>query len=304
MSQAGSGDPGATSGVRWLITGAGGQVGHDLLAVLAERDEPDVLGFTRAELDVTDAAAVGKVVDDAAADGTPLVVINAAAYTAVDAAETDEAAAYAGNTLAPGHLADALGDRGRLIHISTDYVFDGDATAPYPVDAPTEPRTVYGRTKLDGERAVLERAARGYVVRTAWVYGVHGGNFVKTMIRLAGERDTLSVVDDQRGSPTWSRHLAEGLVALADSDAEPGTYHATGSGDTTWFGLTRAIFEDLGLDPERVQPTTTEAFPRPAPRPAYSVLSDAEWVRAGLAPLPHWRPALTAALAQIAPRDS
>ena len=134
-----------------------------------------------------------------------------------------------------------------------------------------------------------------YVVRTAWVYGAAGGNFVKTMVGLERQRDTVSVVDDQRGAPTWSADLARGLVELARSAAPPGTYHCTGSGDTTWFGLTREIFEELGADPSRVLPTTTDAFPRPAPRPAYSVLSPAAWQAAGLSPMPHWRDALRAA---------
>ena len=281
---------------RWLITGARGQLGQDLLRVLAEAGESDVTGVGRAELDVTDAGAAKSFVADWLAGGSAddAVVINAAAYTAVDNAESDEDAAYAGNAVAPRNLAEALGGAGRLIQISTDYVFAGDATSPYPAGAPTGPRSAYGRTKLAGERAVLA-APNGYVVRTAWVYGAFGPNFVKTMVRLAGQHDTLNVVDDQRGSPTYTRHLAQGLVELGRSDAAPGVYHATGAGDTTWFGFTRAIFTELGLDPERVQPTTTEAFPRPAPRPAYSVLSSAEWTGAGLTPLPDWRAALTEA---------
>jgi dTDP-4-dehydrorhamnose reductase len=296
---------------RWLVTGAHGQLGSDLLLALGGAD---VIGLGRADLDLTEAAAV----DAAIAAHRPDVVINAAAYTAVDAAETDEDAAYRVNALGPANLASALARRGgRLIHVSTDYVFAGDASAPYPADAPTAPRSAYGRTKLAGEEAVRALLpADGFVVRTAWVYGAVGANFVKTMIKLASSRPTVSVVDDQRGSPTssrpsvsvvddqrgsptWSRDLARGLVALGSAGVPGAVLHCTNAGDCTWFDLARAIFEELGEDPARVEPTTTDAFPRPAPRPAYSVLSAAEWVAAGLAPLPDWRDALHAAFAEI-----
>jgi dTDP-4-dehydrorhamnose reductase len=275
---------------RWLVTGAGGQLGSDLVAAL---DGEDVRAVARADLDIADPTAVARAVTDVD------VVVNAAAYTAVDAAESDEDAAYRANATGPGVLAAALsGTKTRLIHVSTDYVFAGDASRPYDVDDPTGPKSAYGRTKLAGELAVRELLPdASYVVRTAWVYGATGGNFVKTMTRLEGERDTVSVVDDQRGSPTWSADLAGGLVELGRSRAPAGVYHCTNTGDTTWFGLTRAIFEELGADPSRVQPTTTDAFPRPAPRPAYSVLSDAAWRAAGLTPLPPWRDALRAAFA-------
>lgn len=276
-----------------LVTGARGQLGSDLLRI-----RPDAVGLGHAELDLTDAGAV----DKALADIAPSVVLNAAAYTAVDAAETDEAGAHAGNAVGPANLAAACAQIGaRLIHLSTDYVFPGDASEPYEVDSPTGPRSVYGATKLAGERAVLAACPDAYVVRTAWVYGATGGNFVKTMAKLEAARDTLSVVDDQRGSPTWSADLARGLVALASSEAAPGIYHCTGGGETTWCGFARAIFEELGADPARVQPTTTDAFPRPAPRPAYSVMSDRAWRAAGLPPMPDWRDALHRAFTECGP---
>ena len=272
---------------RWLVVGAGGQLGSDLLRVLD--GERDVVGLTRADLDIADRTAVDKAVVAAA----PSIVVNAAAYTAVDAAETDVAAATAANTTGPGFLAEACASAGaRLVHLSTDYVFAGDAVQPYDEDDPTGPRSVYGRTKLAGEQAVLGALASAYVVRTAWVYGATGSNFVKTMTKLERTRETLSVVDDQRGSPTWSFDLATGVVALARSGAAGGVYHCTNAGETTWYGFTRAIFEELGADPARVTPTTTEAFPRPAPRPRYSVLGKRRWLETGLAPLPHWRDAL------------
>ena len=282
--------------MRWLVTGAHGQLGSDVLRRLAGEQ---VTGLGRDELDITDLRAVDRMISELRPD----VVVNAAAYTAVDAAESDEPAAHAVNAAGPAALASALSRRGgRLLHVSTDYVFDGTSSSPYAVDDPTAPRSAYGRTKLAGEQAVRELLpGTGYVVRTAWVYGAVGANFVKTMVRLEGERDTVSVVDDQRGSPTWSADLARGLVELAHSSAPAGTYHCTNSGDTTWFGLTRAIFGELGADPQRVLPTTTDAFPRPAPRPAYSVLSGQAWLAAGLTPLPDWADALHRAFVEVGP---
>jgi dTDP-4-dehydrorhamnose reductase len=285
-----------TAPVRALVVGAGGQLGTDLLRVLG----PAARGLTRAELDVTDGAAVRTAVADwaGATHDEPgrAVVFNAAAWTNVDGAEDDEEAAYAANATAPAHLALAAeGVGARLVHVSTDYVFAGDATEPYEVDAPTAPRSAYGRTKLAGEQAVLAASAGSYVVRTAWVYGATGGNFVKTMARLAKERETLSVVDDQRGSPTWSYDLATGLVDLARHAPAAGVYHCTNAGETTWYEFARAVFEELELDPDRVTPCTTADFPRPAPRPACSVLSARAWHDAGLAPLRPWRDALAAA---------
>ncbi len=283
---------------RWLITGASGQLGTDLCAAL---DGEDVYPFGHGDLDIADAAAVALAI----ARVRPNVVVNAAAYTAVDAAESDEDAAYRVNAAGPAVLAAALSPTtARLIHVSTDYVFAGDASRPYDVEDPTGPKSAYGRTKLAGEIAVRELLPEAsYVVRTAWVYGAAGGNFVKTMLRLERERETVSVVDDQRGSPTWSADLARGLVELGRSAVPTGMYHCTNSGDTTWFGFTRAIFEELGAEPARVRPTTTDAFPPPAPRPAYSVLSAAAWRTAGLRPLPHWRDALHRAFAVGAFRE-
>jgi dTDP-4-dehydrorhamnose reductase len=283
----------------WLVTGARGQLGTDLLEVLRARPEDDVTGLGRVELDLTDEAAVRSAVrswlDGVRAQRA--VVVNAAAYTAVDAAETDEATAELVNGRAPGWLAEELAGRARLVHVSTDYVFDGTATEPYPVGAPVAPKSAYGRTKAAGERAVAAAGGDAAVVRTAWVYGRSGANFVRTMLRLEAERETLTVVDDQVGSPTWSADLAAGLVevGLRDGDVPP-LLHLTNAGEVSWCGFARAVFEEIGADPGRVLPIASADFPRPAPRPAYSVLDGSAWVASGLRPLRPWRDALTAAL--------
>ena len=269
-----------------LVVGARGQLGTALTQLSVDRNL-DFRALNSSDLDLRDEAATHKAVTGwgrSVRDSDGLVVINAASYNAVDDAERDIGTAHAINAMAPGTLAAACGQVGaRLVHVSTDYVFAGDANEPYDVDAPTAPLGAYGRTKRDGEQVVREMLPEAsYVVRTAWLYGGVGHNFVKTIVRLEAERDTLRVVNDQTGSPTWSRDLADGLLVLALSDAPAGTYHATNGGDTTWHGLARAIFEELGADPERVQSTTSQAFTRLAPRPTYSVLSARAWKDAGL----------------------
>jgi dTDP-4-dehydrorhamnose reductase len=182
-------------------------------------------------------------------------------------------------------------------------VFPGDARTPYDEDADPAPRSAYGRTKLAGERAVLRTLPdRGFIVRTAWLYGEHGTNFVRTMLTLEASKPEIAVVDDQRGQPTWSRDLAGQIVKLLDSGAPAGIYHGTSSGETTWFGLAREIYRRVGADPNRVSPTTTDAFPRPAPRPAYSVLGHHGWSAVGLTPVRDWREALAEALPLIRAR--
>ena len=290
-----------------LVTGAHGQVGSDLLEAVRSGTDVFARGLARKDLDLTSPFDVQDMVlgwSRIVRSDNPdhrLVVVNCAAYTAVDAAETDEEAAYAVNAAGPALLATACAKvDARLIHVSTDYVFSGDADRPYEVDDEPAPKSAYGRTKLAGEQAVREiLPSASHVVRTAWVYGATGSNFVKTMVRLERERETVSVVDDQRGSPTWSRDLADGLLALAKSDVGPGVLHATNRGETTWYGFTKAIFEEIGADPGRVLPTTSDAFPRPAPRPANSVLSPRSWDEAGLPPLPEWRSALRTTFATV-----
>ncbi|GAA1400513.1 dTDP-4-dehydrorhamnose reductase [Kitasatospora putterlickiae] len=228
--------------------------------------------------------------------------MNCAAWTDVDGAETAEEAATAVNGTGVRHLAAACAETGaRLLNVSTDYVLAGDATEPYREDAPTSPVNAYGRSKLVGERAVAELLPEhGYTVRTAWLYGEHGGNFVATMLKLAAQRPSLDVVDDQHGQPTWSYALAQRLVALGlaalDGKAPAGVYHGTASGRTTWHGLARETYRLAGLDPERIRPTTSEAFVRPAARPAFSVLDHGGWAAAGFEPLSDWREQLAEAL--------
>lgn len=275
---------------RYLITGAAGMLGQDLQRALAGRD---VTALSRADLDVTDQAAVS----DAVAGHD--VVVNAAAYTKVDDAESHEDDAAAVNARGPEVLATAVAATGaRLVQVSTDYVFDGTGTTPYAEDEPTRPLGAYGRTKAAGEAAVRSIAPdTSYVVRTAWLYGAGGPNFAKTMVRLAASHDTVSVVTDQVGQPTWTADLADQIVAMLDAQAPAGTYHGTNGGRGSWFDFTRAIFAEVGLDPERVLPTDSSAFVRPAPRPAFSVLGHDGWRRAGLAPMRDWRDALHAAVA-------
>lgn len=275
----------------WLVTGAGGMLGTDVVARLDGAVAPG-----RGELDLTDAGAVR----EALRRHRPEVVVNCAAWTAVDDAEAHEGAALAVNGTAVEALVAGCAEIGaKLVQVSTDYVFDGTATEPYPEDAPTAPVNAYGRTKLAGEAAVLGYE-RGYVVRTAWLYGAHGPSFVRTMARLAGERDTVEVVDDQAGQPTWTGDLADRIIALARAGAPAGAYHGTSAGRTTWYGLAREVFALLGLDPARVRPTTSERFVRPAPRPAFSVLGHGRWAAAGLAPMRDWRDALHAAWPSLA----
>jgi dTDP-4-dehydrorhamnose reductase len=283
-----------------LVPGGTGQLGHALAALASPETEVSAPGS--AELDLTEAgsvvAAVSKLAEEAQAAGRAPVVINAAAYTAVDAAETDERRAFRVNADGPRVLAAACSSRRvPLVHVSTDYVFDGEAGRPYEPEDAVNPRTAYGRTKAAGEDAVLGSGARAWIVRTAWVYGAGGANFVRSIGLLEAERDTLSVVDDQRGSPTWTADLAAGLVELARrivGGAAPDRHilHCTGAGEVTWYGFARAIFSEIGADPDRIRPCTTADFPRPAPRPAYTVLSGASWRDAGLTPLRPWREAL------------
>jgi dTDP-4-dehydrorhamnose reductase len=254
---------------RILLTGAGGMLGHDLHSILHEYD---LTATTRADLDITDQDAVDRAVADCD------VVINAAAYTRVDQAETEPEEALRINAEGPATLARACAThQARLIHVSTDYVFDGSATTPYPEDTARNPQSVYGRTKAAGEEALEEIYPEGsLIIRTAWLYGTHGKHFPGTMLELSKTHDTLSVVTDQVGQPTWSRDLARMIKRLVDSDIHSGVL-------------------------ERIQPTTSDAFVRPAPRPAWSVLGHDAWGVAGLETPRPWQDALAEAFPTVCP---
>lgn len=278
---------------RVLITGAGGMLGTDL-RLAAERAGHHITALDRGALDILDAAACHEAV--AGHD----VVLNAAAYTRVDDAETHEAEAMAVNADGAENLARAsLAAGAVLVQYSTDYVFAGDATEPYAEDAPLAPVSAYGRTKAEGERRVRAAHPDGSIVlRTAWLYGEHGPNFVRTMMRLYREHGTLTVVDDQHGQPTWTRDLAEQTVRMLSAGVRSGTLHGTASGATTWHGFACAIVENLGGDTATVEPTDSARFQRPAQRPAHSVLGHDGWRRIGLEPMRPWREALNQAMAE------
>jgi dTDP-4-dehydrorhamnose reductase len=273
--------------MRLLITGAAGMLGRDVAAAAA-RGGHEVVALARAELDITDRSAVRAAI----AHAEPDAVVNCAAWTDVDGAEADEAAATRVNGEGAGHLAT---EAAFLVHVSSDYVFDGRADSPYLEDAPTAPLSAYGRSKLAGERAVAAADPAHAIVRSSWLFGTGGRNFVDTMLRFGAQRDELTVVDDQRGCPTFTGHLAGALVAIAER-RPAGVLHVAGGGDATWFELARAAFEETGTQ-VRTEPCTTADFPRPAPRPAYSVLGSA---RPDAPTLPPWREGLRAYLRERA----
>ena len=280
-----------------VITGAGGQVGR-FLAGESGRRGYRVRALTHRELDITDPGAALRHI--AAGD----VVVNCAALSNVDAAENDPDRAHAVNAAGPENLARACAEAGaRLIHISTDYVFGGGAPPPrpYEIDDAPDPLSVYGRTKLGGERAVLSALPGAHVVRTSWVYtGDSGSDFVAVMRDLAATDRTVDVVADQIGSPTYVGDLVSALFEVIERDVAPGILHVVNGGEASRFEQARAVFAELGADPDRVRPVGTEDVPRPARRPAYSALSMVDSARAGLTPLRPWRDALTEALARSA----
>ena len=279
---------GGAGPVRWAVTGAGGMLGVDVVDVLRQAGE-NVVALTRSDLDVRDPAACRIALAGAG------VIVNCAAWTDVDGAESHEAEAFAVNAAGAANVARACHEHGAImVHVSTDYVFSGDATEPYPVDAPLAPINAYGRTKAAGEWAVRAECPRSYVVRTAWLYGEHGTSFPATVLRLAEEQETLDVVGDQHGQPTWTRDLARFLRSLVVREARFGIHHGTASGETTWFGFAREVFALAGLDPARVRETTSSRSRRPAARPSFSVLDSGDR-------LPGWQAALKVALPALKP---
>jgi dTDP-4-dehydrorhamnose reductase len=288
--------------VRLLVTGARGMLGHDVMRA-GQRAGHELVLVDLPELDITDAAAVERMlVRLKAEEGSLDGVLNCAAWTDVDGAESKREQAHAVNAIGAGVLAAVTASAGlRLLHISTDYVFDGTAPLeggrprPYLEADLTGPRSVYGSTKLEGERLVLAASRAHTVVRTAWLYGVDGPNFVATMMRLAGEREAVQVVTDQIGSPTWAGHLAPALLGLLERHVS-GLVHLTGGGIVSWNGFAQEIFRQAEIDC-RVEPSTSEQMARPAPRPAWSAL---ESERDDVLPLPPWQDGLAGYLAAVA----
>lgn len=276
---------------RWLITGAAGMVGTDLRHALESRDE-QVIALDRSTLDITDQHAVR----DAIAGARPTIIVNCAAYTKVDDAEVDENIANAINGSAVESLAHAANDAGAtLVHVSTDFVFDGSSRTPYEVNAATAPLSAYGRSKLLGEHAAAQ-ATKHAIVRTAWLFGIHGNNFVEAIRnQLRKGTNPLRVVHDQRGRPTYTPHLAEALIRIgrlaAESDEARGMFHYADRDECSWYEFASAIVQEAGAE-TRVEPVTSDQFPRPAKRPAYSVLSTERYERlTGVTP-ESWREGL------------
>jgi dTDP-4-dehydrorhamnose reductase len=276
------------------VTGALGMLGTDVCSTLAERGiEHTATG--RDDLDLTDEGAITRAV------AGHEVVVNCAAWTAVDDAESHEDEAFEANAVAAGRLARAAYDVGALVvQVSTDYVFDGAARTPYAEDAPLRPQSAYGRTKAAGERAVSEAApGRHLIVRTGWLYGAHGSCFPRTIARVAREKGALDVVDDQVGQPTWTRDVADLIVRLVDAGAPAGAWHATSSGETSWFDFAREVVATAGLSPEIVSPTDSSTFKRDAVRPAYSVLGHDRLVEHHIEPIGPWQQRWAAAASEV-----
>ena len=287
--------------MRVLVFGTTGQLGWEVLR-RGNAASVTVNGVARSEADITNRKSVSQIIDRTPSD----VVINAAAYTNVDQAETDSETAMAVNCDGPGFLAEACANKDLpLIHVSTDYVFNGQSSRPYREDDPIDPLGVYGQSKARGESRVRNRLDRHVIIRTSWLYGVHGRNFVKTMLRLGAERQVISVVNDQTGCPTFAGDLAQAIIRAAivihqGGQGLFGTYHFCNLGQVTWYGFAEAIFElvrgRIPLTVERVQAITSDQYPTPVRRPAYSVLDTTKFTSAfGYAP-PHWRDSLATML--------
>ncbi|WML54768.1 dTDP-4-dehydrorhamnose reductase [Neobacillus sp. PS3-12] len=276
-----------------VVTGAKGQLGQDVMKQLQAQNH-EAFGTDRDDLDITNEADVLKFISDVKPD----VILHCAAYTNVDAAEADRETAYQVNAVGTENMAKAAkAVDAKILYISTDYVFDGTATEPYEVEQPTKPLGVYGETKFAGEEFLKKHVEKYFIVRTAWVFGIGGNNFVKTMIRLGEERGEVGVVHDQVGSPTYTVDLASFMLELMKTD-KFGTYHATNGGVCSWYEFAVEVFKQAGMSQVKVSPLTTDQFPRPAKRPAYSVLSKQKMEEAGFTPLRDWKEALAAYLAE------
>jgi dTDP-4-dehydrorhamnose reductase len=290
--------------MRVVLVGSQGQVGWEIAQVLNAIADYEIVALNRSELDFTQTEAIVPLITQLQPD----IIINAAAYTAVDKAESEPDLAFQLNAVAPQHLAKAASQlAAALVHISTDYVFDGHKNRPYQPEDPTHPLGVYGQSKLAGEKAIQTACDRHAIVRTAWVYGTYGkANFVKTMLRLGADREQLRVVYDQLGSPTWAFDLASAIVSFLPHLAPQtyGLYHYTNSGVISWYDFAMAIFEEaealgLPLQVNHIEPITSDQYPTPAVRPAYSVLSGQKLAQVLGKTAPYWRTSLRKMLQQL-----
>jgi dTDP-4-dehydrorhamnose reductase len=283
--------------MRWLILGANGQLGQALQEELFSRDI-EFITQSHSQLDITnkeETISTLKLI-------RPDVVVNAAAWTNVNLAETEERLAFSVNALAPAMIASQSQPVGfKFIHISTDYVFSGNVQTPWQEDQTTCPATAYGRSKAEGERLIAKsNPANSYIVRTAWLYSRFQNNFAKTMIRIAlGESKRVEVINDQLGQPTYAVDLAANITKLIELNADPGIYHGTNAGQTTWYQFARELFSLAGADPERVIPVWSDQYPQTTQRPAYSVLGHERWSNGGMKPMRHWKDALADAFPAI-----
>lgn len=277
-----------------LVTGCRGQLGNEIQQLASQYADTCCFHFTdKDELDITDRKAVYQFVEQHAIS----IVINCAAFTAVDKAEDNAELCDLLNHIAPGYLAEAVASvGGTMIQVSTDYVFDGTACRPYREDDDTCPNSVYGRTKLAGEESVIRQCAGSMVIRTAWLYSTYGNNFVKTMLRLGREREQLGVVFDQIGTPTYARDLARVILLAVDRGIVPGVYHFSNEGVTSWYDFTKAIHRLAGIDSCQVSPIHTEDYPVAAPRPHYSVLDKSKIKRTYGIDIPWWEDSLKACI--------
>ena len=280
-----------------LVTGCLGQLGNEIQLLAPQYEKECHFYFTdKDDLDITDRQAVYDFIENHHIS----IVINCAAFTAVDKAESEPELCNLLNNIAPGYLAEAVASvGGTMVQVSTDYVFDGTGHKPYVEDDPTCPNSVYGRTKLAGEEAVIRHCAGSMVIRTAWLYSTFGNNFVKTMLRLGNEREQLGVVFDQVGSPTYARDLARAIMTAVEKGIVPGVYHFTNEGVCSWYDFTRAIHRIAGIDKCTVRPIHTEDYPVPAPRPHFSVLDKSKIKATYGIEIPWWEDSLKECMAKL-----
>lgn len=279
-----------------LITGCNGQLGNEMQLLSRENVQHSYFFTDVEELDITDSEAVEAFVEFNAID----CIVNCAAYTAVDKAEENEELCDLLNNVAPGHLAKAVGKRGGImVQVSTDYVFDGTNHIPYTESEPTCPNSVYGRTKLAGEQSVMANCTNAMIIRTAWLYSTFGNNFVKTMIRLGKEKETLGVIFDQVGTPTYARDLVHAIYAAINKGIVPGIYHFSNEGVISWYDFTKAIHRIAGITTCKVRPLHTEEYPTPAKRPHYSVLDKTKIKQTYGIEVPYWEDSLRECIQKI-----